>query len=63
MKPDRHPFHEEDLEFSEYGRDPRFLPGWWLAPVFILGMLFVGPMLYFVFKGLVWMLWLILMAW
>ena len=21
-----------DLEFSDYGRDPRFLPGWWVVP-------------------------------
>ncbi len=21
-----------DLEFSDYGRDPRFVPGWWILP-------------------------------
>ena len=26
-----------DLEFSEHGRDPRFLPGWWLLPTLLLG--------------------------
>ena len=26
-----------DLEFSEYGRDPRFLPGWWILPGMLLG--------------------------
>jgi len=26
-----------DLEFSEHGRDPRFLPGWWLLPALLLG--------------------------
>ena len=25
-----------DLEFSEHGRDPRFLPGWWLLPALLL---------------------------
>ena len=25
-----------DLEYSDYGRDPRFLQGWWILP----GMLF-----------------------
>ena len=26
-----------DLEFSDYGRDPRFLPGWWISPGLLLG--------------------------
>jgi len=21
-----------ELEFSDHGRDPRFLPGWWIVP-------------------------------
>jgi hypothetical protein len=21
-----------ELEFSDHGRDPRFFPGWWIAP-------------------------------
>ena len=25
-----------DLEFSELGRDPRFLPGWWLLPALLV---------------------------
>ena len=35
-----------DLEFSDYGRDPRFLPGWWVvAALFggtLLGWLFMA---------------------
>lgn len=27
-----------DLEFSDYGRDPRFAPGWWLAIGWALGL-------------------------
>ena len=27
-----------DLEFSDYGRDPRFVPGWWLATGWALGL-------------------------
>jgi hypothetical protein len=26
-------FDLTELEFSEYGRDPRFLPGWWIVPM------------------------------
>ena len=26
-------FDLPELEFSEYGRDPRFLPGWWIGPL------------------------------
>ena len=25
-----------DLEFSDCGRDPRFLPGWWIVPGLLL---------------------------
>lgn len=25
-----------DLEFSDFGRDPRFPSGWWLAPLLVL---------------------------
>lgn len=25
-----------DLEFSDWGRDPRFLPGWWIVPGMLL---------------------------
>ena len=24
-----------DLEFSDLGRDPRFLPGWWIVPLLV----------------------------
>jgi hypothetical protein len=27
----------EDLEFSESGRDPRFLPGWFILPTLTMG--------------------------
>jgi len=27
-----------ELEFSEYGRDPRFLPGWWIVPLTVLSV-------------------------
>jgi hypothetical protein len=27
-----------DLEFSEYGRDPRFAAGWWLVPASLTAM-------------------------
>ena len=27
----------EDFEFSDWGRDPRFLPGWFLIPGFAIG--------------------------
>jgi len=26
-----------DLEFSDYGRDPRFLQGWWILPGLLVG--------------------------
>jgi hypothetical protein len=26
-----------ELEFSEFGRDPRVLPGWWIAPAAFVG--------------------------
>ena len=28
-----------DLEFSEVGRDPRFLPGWYILPSIVGGLL------------------------
>ena len=28
-----------DLEFSESGRDPRFLPGWYILPSIVGGLL------------------------
>jgi hypothetical protein len=29
----------EEFEFSEWGRDPRFLPGWFLIPGFAIASL------------------------
>ena len=26
-----------ELEFSDYGRDPRFVSGWWIVPGLLLG--------------------------
>ena len=26
----------DDLEFSEFGRDPRYPPVWWLLPILVL---------------------------
>jgi hypothetical protein len=26
-----------ELEFGDHGRDPRFLPGWWILPTLLLG--------------------------
>jgi hypothetical protein len=28
-----------ELEFSDFGRDARFLPGWWIFPGFLAGLL------------------------
>jgi hypothetical protein len=28
-----------ELEFSDFGRDARFLPGWWILPGFLVGLL------------------------
>lgn len=33
-----------DLEFSDYGRDPRFLPGWWIVPA-LLGTVVIVSLL------------------
>jgi hypothetical protein len=30
-----------ELEFSDYGRDPRFLPGWWIIPMCFVALLSV----------------------
>ena len=32
-------YDPSELEFSEYGRDPRFLPGWWIVPMCLLSVL------------------------
>ena len=34
-----------DLEFSEYGRDPRFAPGWFILPGAVLGMAVVAALI------------------
>jgi hypothetical protein len=31
----------EELEYSDYGRDPRLLPGWWILPEICLCVLLV----------------------
>ena len=28
----------EDLEFSDYGRDPRYLLAWWILPMLLLDL-------------------------
>jgi hypothetical protein len=28
----------DDLEFSDYGRSPRFVSGWWIVPGLLLGI-------------------------
>ena len=30
-----------ELEFSDYGRDPRFLPGWYILPSILGGLLVI----------------------
>ena len=32
----------DELEFGDYGRDPRFLPGWWIVPMCFITPLIVG---------------------
>jgi hypothetical protein len=34
-----------DLEFSEIGRDPRFLPGWYILPSALGGLLVLVALL------------------
>ena len=45
-RPDAHgrmqsQFNLTELEFSEYGRDPRFPPGWWIVPTCFLTVISV----------------------
>jgi hypothetical protein len=35
-----------ELECSDYGRDPRFLPGWWIVPMCFIALLGVWVFLY-----------------
>ena len=34
-----------ELEFSEVGRDPRFLPGWYILPSAIAGTLLLAALI------------------
>lgn len=34
-----------NLEFSDYGRDRRFLPGWWIVPSLVSAIAIVGSFL------------------
>ncbi len=31
-----------DLEFSDYGRSPRFVAGWWILPGLVVGSALLG---------------------
>jgi hypothetical protein len=34
---DQHFEDSRDLEFSDFGRDPRYPPVWWLLPILAVG--------------------------
>ena len=34
-----------DLEFSDYGRDGRFLPGWYILPSIVGGLLVIASLI------------------
>lgn len=34
-----------ELEFSEYGRDERFLPGWYILPSIVGGLLVIASLI------------------
>jgi hypothetical protein len=34
-----------DLEFSDYGRDPHFLPGWYILPGIVAGVIVIASVL------------------
>ena len=34
-----------ELEFSDYGRDDRFLPGWYILPSIVGGLLVIAALL------------------
>ncbi len=42
---DRDHISAMDLEFSEYGRNARFVSGWFILPVFVLGMAIIAVVL------------------
>jgi hypothetical protein len=33
----QHSEDSSDLEFSDFGRDPRYPPVWWLLPILVVG--------------------------
>lgn len=35
-----------ELEFSDYGRDERFLPGWYILPSVVGGLLVIASLLF-----------------
>lgn len=35
-----------ELEFSDYGRDERFLPGWYILPSIVGGLLVIAALLF-----------------
>jgi hypothetical protein len=42
---DRAPIDPVDLEFSEYGRNSRFTPGWFILPAVVTGMAVIAAVL------------------
>lgn len=36
------PLKSDDLEFSEYGRDPRFGPAWWIMPALLIAVISIS---------------------
>jgi hypothetical protein len=42
---DRDHISAMDLEFSEYGRNTRFVPGWFILPAAVLGMAIIAALL------------------
>jgi len=36
----------DDLEWSDLGRDPRYLPGWWILPGAIIGLVAWGAIIW-----------------
>ena len=42
QRSDQSRYDLDELEWSDYGRDPRFLPGWWIVPMCFLAVLSVG---------------------
>ena len=42
---DREHISAMDLEFSNYGRNPRFQPGWYILPAIVAGMAVIAAVL------------------